>query len=404
MSSTTISLFLKNYERPNKTRSINIRITHNRQIAYIPLNTYVTENEWNKSEQQIHKRCKRYKELDRVNDYLTRKKLEAKSVIRDLYDVGDAEYLTAKEIKHRILNKSNITTFEDFTKKLVAEYKKANRLGNATVYQMAINFVKKHNDDKDILFQQINYEFLKKLETDYLAEGKSLNSLSVYLRTIRAIYNRAINQNVAKREWYPFKRYSIRSTKTQKRAITKDDIKKIEEYKTKPGTYYFHARNYFMFSFYMIGMNFTDMAYLTPANISNGRLEYKRKKTGKFYSLALFDKPKEILNFYLKGKKKEDYIFPIIERSEPELIRYDIQNKLKTYNKYMRFIAAELEIDKNITSYVARHSWASIGKFLNVPIQVISEGLGHDNIQTTQIYLDSFETNVIDDATKLITS
>jgi len=404
MNSTTVSIVFRHHERPDKTKSLNLRIIHNRKIAYIPLNTFVTEKEWMKSEQQISKRCKRYENLSRVNDYLTRKKLEAKSVINDIYETGEAEYITVQAIRDRILNKTDNSTFESFTKKLVAEFKKANRLGNATVYQMAINFIKKHNDDKDILFQQINYEFLKKLETDYLAEGKSLNSLSVYLRTIRAIYNRAINQNIAKREWYPFKRYSIRSTKTQKRAITKDDIKKIEEYKTKSGTYYFHARNYFMFSFYMIGMNFTDMAYLTPANISNGRLEYKRKKTGKFYSLALFDKPKEILNYYLKGKKKEDYIFPIIERSEPELIRYDIQNKLKTYNKYMRFIAAELEIDKNITSYVARHSWASIGKFLNVPIQVISEGLGHDNIQTTQIYLDSFETNVIDDATKLITS
>ena len=82
----------------------------------------------------------------------------------------------------------------------------------------------------------------------------------------------------------------------------------------------------------------------------------------------------------------------------------DIQNKLRTFNKYIGQIASELKIQGNITSYVARHSWASIGKFLNVPIQVISEGLGHDNIQTTQIYLDSFETNVIDDATKLITS
>ena len=159
-----------------------------------------------------------------------------------------------------------------------------------------------------------------------------------------------------------------------------------------------------MFSFYMIGMNFTDMAYLTPANLVNGRLEYKRKKTGKFYSLALFDKPQEILNYYIKGKKKDDYIFPIIERTEPELIRLDIQNNLRTCNKYMGLIAEELKIEGNITSYVARHSWASIGKFLNVPIQVISEGLGHDSIQTTQIYLDSFEANVIDDATKLITS
>ncbi|MEZ5082656.1 MAG: site-specific integrase [Bacteroidales bacterium] len=385
-------------------RSLYTRITHNRKPAYIPLSTYVKKDEWLNKEQQIHKKCKRYKNLSRVNDYITRKRLEANSIVTGLLESGEAEFLTVYDIRDRILNKSDNGSFESFTNKLVADFKKANRLGNATVYQMALSFIKKHNNLKDISFQQINFEFLKKLETEHLAEGKSLNSLSVYLRTIRAIYNRAINQNVAKRDWYPFNRYSIKSTKTQKRAISKNDIKKIEDYKTKPGTEFFHARNYFMFSFYMIGMNFTDMAYLTPTNVVNGRLEYKRKKTGKFYSLALFDKPQEILNHYLNGKKKEDYIFPIIKRSEPELIRMDIQNDLRTCNKYMGLIAKELEIQGNITSYVARHSWASIGKFLNVPIQVISEGLGHDNIQTTQIYLDSFEANVIDDATKLITS
>ena len=404
MSSTTVLIVFRHHERPDKTKSLNLRIIHNRKIAYIPLNTFVTEDEWLKQEQQIDKKCKRYENLNRVNDYLTRKKLEAKSLISDLYETGEADYISVKEIRDRFLNKTDISTLERFTKKLIAEFKKANRLGNATVYEMTLSFVKKHNNDQDISFKNINYSFLKKLEAEHLAGGNSLNSLSVYLRTLRAIYNRAINQNVAKRDWYPFKQYSIRSTKTQKRAISKEDVKKIEEYKSKPGSQYFHARNYFMFSFYMIGMNFSDMAYLTPSNVVNGRLEYKRKKTGKFYSLALFDKAHDILNYYLKGKKKDEYIFPIIERTDPEHIRMDIQNKLRTFNKYIGQIASELKIQGNITSYVARHSWASIGKFLNVPIQVISEGLGHDNIQTTQIYLDSFETNVIDDATKLITS
>jgi len=133
-------------------------------------------------------------------------------------------------------------------------------------------------------------------------------------------------------------------------------------------------------------MNFTDMAYLTPANIVNDRLEYKRKKTGKFYSLALFDKPNKILDYYLKGKRKEDYIFPIIERSEPSEIRLDIQNKLRLSNKYIGHIASELKIEGNVTSYVARHSWASIGKFLNVPILVISEGLGHDSPNHSNLF------------------
>ena len=157
MSSTTVLIVFRHHERPDKTKSLNLRIIHNRKIAYIPLNTFVTEDEWLKLEQQIDKKCKRYENLNRINDYLTRKKLEAKSLISDLYETGEADYISVKEIRDRFLNKTDISTLERFTKKLIAEFKKANRLGNATVYEMTLSFVKKHNNDQDISFKNINY-------------------------------------------------------------------------------------------------------------------------------------------------------------------------------------------------------------------------------------------------------
>ena len=403
MSSTHVSLVLKNYERKDKTRSVNLRITHNRQFAWIPLNVFITVDEWISVSEKISKKCNRYQSIDRVNDYLLKKKVEIKSVINGLYDTHEAESLSAAEIKNIVLNDTKVITFGAFTEQLITELKNANRYGSADAYKAALSFVHKNNKNNDLPFQSINYKFLKHLETAHLASGNTINSLAVYMRTIRAIYNRAINQNIAKRDWYPFSQYKIKKTKTQKRAISKNDIQLIENYSPEPNSQKFHARNFFMFSFYMIGLNFTDMAYLKKSNIVNDRIEYTRKKTNKFYSLALYNKPISILNYYLNDKGANDYIFPIISRDNAEEQRKDIKNNLKTYNKYIRLIAKELNIEGNITSYVARHSWASIGKFLNIPIQVISEGLGHDSIQTTQIYLDSFETNVIDDASMLIT-
>ena len=335
---------------------------------------------------------------------MLKRKVEAKTIINGLYDSKEIESLTITEIKIKILNDTDLITFGDFTKRIIDELKTANRFGSAGAYEAALSFVLRNNNNKDLYFQNLNYKFLKTLEMAHLAIGNTLNSLAVYMRTIRAIYNRAINENIAKRDWYPFAQYKIKKTKTQKRAISKTDVQLIENFNSKEGSQKFHARNYFMFSFYMVGLNYTDMAFLKKSNIVNERLEYVRKKTNKFYSLALYDKPKKILEYYLKDKNANDYIFPIISRDTAEEQRKDIKNNLKTYNKYIRLIAAELKIEGNITSYVARHSWASIGKFLNVPIQVISEGLGHDSMQTTQIYLDSFETNVIDNATMLITS
>lgn len=157
-------------------------------------------------------------------------------------------------------------------------------------------------------------------------------------------------------------------------------------------------------------MNFSDLAYLKYSNIKNNRLEYHRKKTGRFYSLDLYDKPLAIIDIYRKNnfifnpdKSKDSYIFPIIKRAEPELIRADIYNGLRLLNKYIGRIAKELEIDAHLTSYVARHSWASIGKALNIPLAVISDGLGHEDLSTTQVYLDELDKSTIDQASKMIT-
>jgi integrase len=145
------------------------------------------------------------------------------------------------------------------------------------------------------------------------------------------------------------------------------------------------------------------MAFLSPANIVNGRLEYYRKKTKKFYSIAISADAQKILKIYLKGKKKDEFIFSIINRITPFDRRNDIVNALKIHNKRLGKMASILKIEGNITSYVARHSWASIGRMMDVPIDVISQALGHENVKTTQIYLESFERNVVDGASQMIT-
>jgi len=129
---------------------------------------------------------------------------------------------------------------------------------------------------------------------------------------------------------------------------------------------------------------------------------YKRTKTGKNYSIKLTAPANKILSYYIKDQKHKDYIFPIIKRETLELQLKDMQNEIKTFNKYLKKIADLCGIESNLTSYVARHTWATIAKDLNVPVSVISEGLGHEDIKTTQIYLDSFDADVIDKANALI--
>jgi integrase len=400
---TTVKVIL--WERPLKDNShpLYIRITHLRIKTFIQLNVSIMFNDWDAGLQTVKNSCKLYDDIRHLNAYIQKKKTEVNTFINDLYDSGNIEGMTAKDIKNAFLLKSDNFSFQDYTNKLIKEMESSGRYGNAMSYKQALSFVIRNNDKQDIQFRNLNYSFLLKLESAHLAAGNTRNSLAVYFRAIRAIYNRAIKTGIAKPEWYPFKNYSIKTMKTPKRAISKTDIMKIEAFNPPDGSPLFHARNYFMFSFYMVGLNFSDMAMLKLSNIVRNRIEFNRQKTGKFYSLELYDKPKAIVDLYTKSKSKTDYIFPIVSRQEPILIRKDIKNQLKLYNNTLKLLAKELEIGGNLTSYVTRHSWASIGKALNVPVTVISEALGHENLRTTQIYLDSLDKDVIDTASRLIT-
>jgi len=404
MKPSTKIILDKRRARNDGSYPIALRITHHRIPLYIVLEYSVEEKHWDQLSQTILPDCKKYKNLSRVNNSIQRKRIEADEIIDVLTVTGEINQLTASDLKKKIINRSARITVKSFTNEIVAQFKFSKKLGNASVYEQALSFLERHTKEPDITFEELNFNVIKKLESGHLAEGNSLNSLSFYLRTLRAIYNRAIKAGIVKRDLYPFTSYSIRETKTVKRAISKVEIQKIIKLSLPAESPAWHARNYFLFSFYNMGMNFMDIALLKRADVNGGRLEYIRAKTGKAYSIKLLDPAIQILELYLKDQKPEDFVFPIIKRTELADQLMDIQNERKNSNSYLKQIAKSCSITSNLTSYVARHSWATIAKNLNVPVSVISEGLGHEDIKTTQIYLDEFDTSVIDDANALITS
>ncbi|MCX6258001.1 MAG: site-specific integrase [Bacteroidia bacterium] len=381
---------------------ISLRLTHHRVPLLIGTDYLVNPDDWDIEACRIKPGCKLYKNLVRVNNGLTRFRMNAEEVIDYLTSQGEIDNIPPAELKIRILNKNKRFSFREFNQKIIEELKMSNKLGNAFAYEQAQKFLDRNTNNRELYFEDINYQLLKKLEAQHLSRNKTLNSLSFYLRTIRATYNRAIKEGLVKLDLYPFTNYSIKETKTVKRAIRKTDIEKIRDIVLEPNNPLWHARNYFMFSFYCIGMNFSDMAQLKKSSITEDRMIYIRAKTGKAYSVKLTAPAKEILSHYLIDQAADDYVFPIIKRNGLELQMKDMQNDRKTFNKYLKRLGKMCGIEANLTSYVARHSWATIAKDLNVPISVISEGLGHEDIKTTQIYLDSFDADVIDKANQLI--
>jgi len=218
------------------------------------------------------------------------------------------------------------------------------------------------------------------------------------MRTIRAIYNQAIKSKLVEKDLYPFDDYKIKTTPTRKRAISMEDIAKLEALKLEPESLLQFSKDLFFASFYMMGMNFKDIAMLKVNNIIGNRLNYQRAKTAEQFNFEILPQAQIILKKYLAGKKKKsDYIFPIIKRTAPLDIAKDIKGARKRHNKRLKKLAEFAGIEETLTTYVGRHSFATIARNKEIPVDAIKEMLGHSSIKTTQIYLASLPSKTLDD-------
>ena len=217
------------------------------------------------------------------------------------------------------------------------------------------------------------------------------------MRVIRALFNKGIKAGLIEKEAYPFTYYSIPQTPTEKRALNAEDLRKILEIELPREEVLYRYRNYFVCSFFLYGMNFTDMAYLKVGNIIDGRIKYQRKKTGKLYNIKITKQLSQILSIYLEGKEKQDYIFPVIKRENLAKQEREINWERQRYNRGLKKIQKLCGIEQKLTTYVSRHSFATQALWHNVPLEAISAMLGHSKLNTTQIYLKSLPTNILDE-------
>jgi integrase/recombinase XerD len=238
-----------------------------------------------------------------------------------------------------------------------------------------------------------------------IADGKSRTTVGIYLRSLRTIYNQAIDSGLVKKELYPFKKskFQIPAGENVKKALSLSEIEKIFSYSSIPGSSMDKAKDFWIFSYLCCGLNLKDICRLRYNQIDGDKIRLVRAKTQlstksnqKSLSIYLAPQAKELINKWgVKNAKPTDYVFDILEEGisalrERELIQYF--NKL--VNTYMKQIGEDLKISKPITSYTARHSYATVLKWKGVSVEYISETLGHKTTQTTQSYLDSFEDEV----------
>lgn len=289
-------------------------------------------------------------------------------------------------------------SFSDYICQQIARLKRLGKIRTSETYMAALRSFSGFMNDKAVLFDQLNADLIAEYEAYLKGRGNSPNTVSFYMRILKAVYNRAVEDGLTEQQ-YPFKSVYTGVEKTMKRALSLNDIRRIKgvDLSLKPSLDY--ACDMFLFCFYTRGMSFIDMAYLRKKDLQNGTLSYRRRKTGQQLFIKWEKCMQDILDKY--PINETEYLLPIITKQDEDY-RKQYANKLHHVNYLLKKIGKLLDLPIPLTMYVGRHSWASIAKSRNVPVSVISEGMGHDSENTTQIYLASLDTTVVDKANKKI--
>lgn len=281
---------------------------------------------------------------------------------------------------------------------IIKQLELLNKIRTSETYTAALNSFMKFRYGQDILLCEIDSDMMMLYEAWLKSKEICPNTVSFYMRILRAVYNRAVEKELIEQK-YPFRHVYTGIDKTVKRAVPLKVIKYIKELDLTLKPHLDYARDMFLFSFYTRGMSFVDMAYLRKSDLKNGILTYRRKKTSRQLTVKWEKCMGEIVNKY-ESYSDMQYLLPIITRCTDERIQY--RNAISRVNIALKEIARLVGLAHPLSMYCARHAWASIAKSKNIPLAVISEGMGHDSEETTRIYLASLDTNVVDKANGLI--
>lgn len=378
---------------------IFLRFTKDRKTKFISLKLSCDLSQWNETKSEFRKNHPNYKQM---NSVLTEIRNRAEKIISD--HLAKGEDIALDEFEGLFLNfkGDKKISVKEFWDEHVDDLNKSGRTGNAKFYKFSKNSFFKFLENKNIYFKDITPTLLSKYEVYLRANNNIDTGVSAKMRAIRAIYNDAIKKGCASKEYYPFTEYKISKLKatSNKRALSIVDVHKVINLDMTEYPTLIDSRNYFVFSYYTRGMNFSDMMKLRWENIVDDKIIYVRSKTKARFIIKMLDPVQQIVEYYKRQNRATKYVFPIVlkENSTPMELEYRKERTIKKYNKDLKEIALICKIDGKITSYVARHSFATNLKQSGVSTDIISEAMGHQNLSITQVYLKELENDVIDSA------
>ncbi len=397
---TSIKAHLNTYRATKAgTYPLVFQILHQRKkkLIYSSYNLY--EECFDKQHMRaINIKGKKVPNIDEVNEYISSTLYDLKMTLSILEERG-TDFSASDIVNLYALNQNN-TYLSVYMSKLIVQLRDCERIGTANSYQSTLNCIKEFvKNDETFSFSDITVVWLHDFIAFLQKKKLKLNSIKFYIHILRAVYNRANSEGVfGTSSNSPFRKIVLGNVKTEKRAVTRDLIKKIAHAQVEFDKRLEFSRDLFLFSFYCRGMSFVDMAYLRYSNIYNNTIYYSRSKTKQLLKIKIVEPLRQLIEKY---RNDGEFILPILN-SHSESLYTQYRSGLRRFNNNLKSLSDFLSLSTPLTSYVARHSWATLAKNSGIPVAVISEGLGHYSEKTTYTYLASFDTSVIDSANKKV--
>lgn len=291
-------------------------------------------------------------------------------------------------------------------KQVVDELQDSGNLGTAHVYKSSLNTILAFHGTQRLQFRQITPAWLKRFEVSLRARGCSWNTVSTYLRTLRAVYNRAVECRKAPYVPHLFRSVYTGTRADRRRALDGEDMKRVFTQlshlgNTAPGVG--RAQELFILMFLLRGLPFVDLAYLRKSDLHGNVITYRRRKTGRALSVTLTPEAMILLQKYMNRDRMSPYLFPILRSKEGSKEAYrEYQLALRNFNYRLELLGKILGLQNRLSSYTARHTWATTAYYCEIHPGIISEAMGHSSITITETYLKPFRSKKIDDANRQV--
>lgn len=383
-----------------KEGSIYYQIIHGRIVRQIKTEYRLFDTEWNKDTSsvriipEIGESRKNY--LHEVAEHIDWEIRRLKAIVAQCDKQGG---YSADNIVEKYNRQASEQSLFSFMQGIIGQLKQLGKVRTSETYTAALASFMKFREGQDIFLCEIDSNTMMLYEAWLKSKDICPNTTSFYMRILRAVYNRAVEKELTEQK-HPFKHVYTGIGKTVKRAIPLKTIKRIKELDLLLKPHLEYARDMFLFSFYTRGMSFIDMAYLKKSDLKNGIITYRRRKTGQQLTIKWEKCMEDIIAKYGTNTATH-YLLPIITNPcFDERTQY--RNAICRINVALKEVAKLAGLHIPLTMHVARHCWASVAKSKNIPLSVISEGMGHDSEETTRIYLASLDTSVVDKANSLI--